>query len=135
MLDASTVAKLTTGSAAGWTLVVIVLGWIVKTWPAWKQRVNEARKIQLDADGKFREDLMERIRDLEHSLELAASRVNQAIEDERRRCEAEMSVMRADFQKQIDGVVRQFLTFQVATGNAIPPMKRSPEIDAALDSL
>jgi hypothetical protein len=120
MLDPGIVAKLTSGSSAGWAMVIIALGWIVKTWPVWKQRVNEARKIEVDAEAQIRDDLIGRISTLEADLTA-----------ERRRCDAELRALR----DKLDGVVRQFLAFQMATAQAIPPAMRSPAIDAALDAL
>jgi hypothetical protein len=120
MFDAATVEKLTTGTAAGWTLVLVVCGWIIKTWPAWKAKVNEARKIEVDAAATIREHLIERISALEHDLS-----------SERRRCDEELRALR----DKLDGVVRQFLAFQMAAAQAIPPARRSPAIDDALDQL
>lgn len=43
-------------SDIGWLSIIaqsfLLAGWVVRTWPLWKAKLNEARKIQLDADGE-----------------------------------------------------------------------------------
>jgi hypothetical protein len=94
MLDAETVAKLTSGTAAGWTAVLLMAGWIIRTWPAWKQRVNEARKIELDSDAVLRTDLLARIHALEEGQTKDRREFNEAMAEERRRCDGELEEIR-----------------------------------------
>jgi hypothetical protein len=126
------------GSVAGWvtaatssTLLAVVLGFIIQL----RAGNRASRKIEIDADGSLRGDLLGRIRDLEEQASQSQQRLDSALADEKRRCDAELASMRLDFQKQIDGIMRQFLAFQVAIAQGMPPMKRSPEIDGALESL
>lgn len=126
------------GSLAGWitagsatALLAIVLGFIIQL----RAGNRAARKIEIDADGSLRGDLLSRIKDLEEQASHGQQRLDSALENEKRRCDAELASIRLDFQKQIDGIMRQFLSFQVAIAQGMPPMKRSPEIDDALESL
>lgn len=109
-----------------WTLVGMAFVTIVKAWPAIKARVNEARRIELDADGKFREDLLARLADLERE------RRDERREADRRHeeCETTLRQVRA----QLESVVRQFLAYQMASARAIP-LAPSPEMQQALNSL
>lgn len=68
--------------------------WVVRTWPYWKMRINEARKIQLDADGVLRTDLLKRIRDLEETQSADRREFNAALSDERKRCDHELDEIR-----------------------------------------
>lgn len=115
---------LTVGGVGVWTLVALILATMVKIWPVLKQRANEARQIELEDDAKLRGDLLKRISDLEHSLS-----------HERTRCEEALTSLRREMQAKYDGLMRQFLTAQMAWAQAIPPSRRSPEIDQMLDQL
>lgn len=91
-LDPNNLAQL--GSVPAWGSFFLLVGWVVRTWPHWKERVNEARKIQLDADGVLRTDLLKRIRDLEEAQSVDRREFNAAMSDERRRCDAELDEIR-----------------------------------------
>jgi hypothetical protein len=126
MPDATFFTQVTPGAVGIWTLVAMVGIALIKAWPAIKAKVNEARQIELEADGKLRGDLLKRINDLETQL-----RSERAAGDERHaKCERELR----DVRSKLDGVVRQFLAFQMATARAIP-LVRSPEMSQALDTL
>lgn len=96
----------------------MLVAWMIRTWPHWKAKVNEARKIELDAHGELRGSLFTRIADLERA----------AIE-ERRRCDKELRELR----EKLSGTVRQFIYFQLMTARAIPPSRRTPEIEHMLE--
>lgn len=118
-----------------WLVAMLVAAAVVRAWPAIMQRTNEARKHRMDADAGLRGDLLDRIKDLEQQQAHGQQRLDSALAEERRRCDAEMATMRLDFQKQVDGIMRQFLAFQVAVAQSAPPLARSSDIDSALDSL
>lgn len=113
------------GSLPGWATFFMLLAWVIRTWPHWKAKVNEARKIELDAQGQLRTSLFERIA----TLEKAAVERDAASAIERRLCEEEIRALR----NKLDGVVRQFIYFQLATARAIPPAQRTPEIEHMLE--
>lgn len=50
----ATVQLFTPGAVGVWSLVVIVLVALVRAWPAIKGKVNEARQIELAAQGEIR---------------------------------------------------------------------------------
>lgn len=120
-----------TGSIAGWVSAGGITGLLCLALLAvnqWRKNNREDRQQKIDADETLRADLLTRIRELEANQE-------RALEAERRRCDAEMSVMRSDFQKQFDGLMRQFLTFQMALAGSAPPLTRSEHADAAIEAL
>lgn len=94
--------------------VVILLGSIlcvavvtlVKIWPVLKGKINEARKIELDANAEFRGDLLDRIKVLELGRDGDQQRLSDALSAERRRCDGELADMRRDFEKRIDELMR-----------------------------
>lgn len=106
------------GSLPGWATFFMLMVWVIRTWPHWKAKINEARKIELDAHGELRGSLFSRIASLE-----------QAALEERQRCDRELNIL----QKKLDGVVRQFIHFQLVTARAIPPSNRTPEMDRMLE--
>jgi hypothetical protein len=104
---------LTVGSVPIWALLATVLLALFKIWPAIKRLQNES-------DASLRTDLMRRVTELEKHLL-----------DEQRECDRRIS----DLQSKLDGVLRQFLAYQLAVEQAVPPDRRSPAIDSALESL
>ena len=122
---------LTAGSLASWIsagTLTSLLFLALFGLNMWRKNNREDRQQKINADETLRADLLTRIRELEANQE-------RALEAERRRCDAEMSVMRSDFQKQFDGLMRQFLTFQMALAGSSPPLARSEHTEAALETL
>lgn len=115
----------TWGAVGVWSLLATVLVALIRAWPAIKQRVNEARRDELDANSKLRGDLLGRIA----SLEAAAIQRDAAMLEERRRCDEKLR----DMQEKLDGLLSQFIQFQLSTARAIPPGNRTPEIDNMLE--
>ena len=95
MLDAGKIASLTSLSGAAWTAVLVGTVWIIRTWPVWKQRLNEARKIELDADEGLRASLIDRIHQLEEIQSRDRAEFFRAMAEERKRCAAEIEEIRA----------------------------------------
>jgi hypothetical protein len=126
MPDVSFFNQFTPGAVGIWSFFGVFVVALIKSWPAIKAKVNEAHKIQLDADGDLRGDLLTRIGELETQVRSE----RQAGDDRHAACERELAAVRA----RLDGVVRQFLAFQIATARAIP-LTRSPEMSQALDTL
>lgn len=99
-----------------WSVIVAICGGavvLVKVWPLIKGKINEARKIQLDADAELRGDLLDRIRDLENSRDGEPIRLAAALATEQARCDAELARRDAAFSEyrirtdqRIDGLVR-----------------------------
>jgi hypothetical protein len=127
MPNVSFAPQFTAGALGIWSLVVIVLVALVKAWPAIKAKVNEARKIELDADDKLQAKLFGRIDVLE--AQVRAER--KAGDDRHAECEHELR----DVRLTLEGVVRQFLAYQMAAARAIPLTNMSPEMTEALTSL
>jgi hypothetical protein len=108
------------GNYAGlgiWGLLGALALVLIRTWPALKQ-------MGIDNDKSLRTDLLKRVADLE--TELAA---------ERRACDEKLLALRREMDAKYEGLMRQFLTAQMAWAQAIPPSRRSPEIDRMLGSL
>lgn len=103
-----------------WGLLLVAVTALIKTWPIILQRSIEAKAQVADEDAKLRGDLLKRIGDLEHELA-----------EERRRCADELTRL----QGQLTGVTRQFVAFQLATAQAIPPSSMTPEMVHALAEL
>lgn len=76
-------------------LIVFLAGMVVKFWPLLKGKLNEARKIELDADADFRGDLLQRVKELEESQHKDRLDFYTAMGDERKRCDAELDAIRA----------------------------------------
>src|SRR5688572_25847235 len=86
------------GSPASFATFTLLAIWIIRTWPHWKSKINEARKIQLDADGERLAQAFARIRMLEETQ--SADRrefsvaLSEAISEERKRCDKELDEIR-----------------------------------------
>lgn len=111
MADGWTISEI--GSPASLASFFLLLGWVVRTWPHWKSKVNEARKIQLDADGVLRTDLLKRIRELEETQSSDRRAFNEAMSNERKRCDDELDEIRRrltaaeDENKGLQAMIRQ----------------------------
>jgi hypothetical protein len=126
------------GSVSSWISasgIIGILGLALLFVFQWRKANLDGRRVEIGADAGLRTDLLGRIKDLEIQAGHHQARLDTALADERRRCDAELATMRLDFQKQIDGLMRQFLAFQMAVAGSAPPLARSPEIDEALDQL
>lgn len=133
-----TLESVAVGSIAGWVSaggIVAIFGLCLAFVIRWRTANRDDRKLTIGADESLRTDLLGRIKDLEVQAGHHQTRLDTALVDERRRCDAELATMRLDFQKQIDGLMRQFLAFQMAVAGSAPPLARSPQIDDALDKL
>lgn len=84
------------GSVPAWGSFFVLVGWIVRTWPHWKEKINEARKIQLDADGVLRTDLLTRIRELEEGRSADRREFNEEMSKERKRCDIQLEEIRKE---------------------------------------
>lgn len=81
-----------------WTLIIIGLVQIValvKVWPLIMAKVNEARKIKLDAEADLRGDLLQRIKELEEAQHRDRLEFYTAMGDERKRCDDELDAIRS----------------------------------------
>jgi hypothetical protein len=94
----------TTWSVIGLCVTIVVA--LVRVWPLVMAKVNEARKIGLDADAHLRGDLLDRIKMLEEGRDGDQQRLSQSLADERRRCDGELADMRRDFEKRVDELMR-----------------------------
>lgn len=106
MPDANFAAWITSAAPPAYALLLGCAVLAVRFFPVWKQRWNEARKIEVDADAGFRTTLIERIRLLEERCDGDQERLNLAMAEERRRCDGELEDMRRDFEKRIDELMR-----------------------------
>lgn len=99
MADASLVARFFAEfTPTTWSVIVLgvmALVALVKVWPLIKAKVNEARKIELDADADFRGDLLQRVKELEEAQHKDRLDFITALGDERKRCDEELDVIRA----------------------------------------
>lgn len=110
----------TPGAVGIWVAVIGLAAW-------WIRGIPDRRRARTEADGSLRKDLLARISTLE----------GQRATD-RRECLEEQAVLHGrirDLQAALDGVMRQFVLFQMTVAQAIPPSSRSPEIDAMIESL
>lgn len=82
------------GAVSGLGSVTILAIWVIRTWPYWKMRINEAQKIKADADGSLRADLFARIRELEVTQSNDRKEFNLAMSNERKRCDEELDEIR-----------------------------------------
>lgn len=78
--------SLSLGTVSGWTLVALVLLALIKGWPALK-------KMQLEADGSLRADLLARVAQLETRIESLEKLLTQR--------EAEHAVELADVRHEL----------------------------------
>lgn len=90
--DATTLSEI--GSPTSFATLFILAAWIIRTWPHWKAKVNEARKIQLDADGERLAQAFARIRILEEVQTADRREFNEAMSAERHRCDEELDEIR-----------------------------------------
>lgn len=107
-------------------LIAMVAVAIVKVWPLIKAKINEARKIELDAEADLRGDLLDRIDKLETSRDGEQGRIEAAIAAERRRCDAELAQRDAriaetklEFNQRIDQLMRVIAQNSQSTGYLI----------------
>lgn len=89
-------------------LLAAILRQLIKNAP-------EMKKLENEGDASLRHDLLARISTLEMQM----------LEKDKA-CEEKLTAM----QKQIDGLVRQLVQYQVSSGRA---MHMTPEADAAID--
>lgn len=68
---------------------------LVKVWPLIKGKINEARKIELDAEADLRGDLLTRIKDLEEAQHRDRLEFYDAMGAERKRCDDELDAIRS----------------------------------------
>jgi hypothetical protein len=106
MGDASLAAQLLSPATPLWIMVIGLVGWAVKTWPVWKGKINEARKIELDADGVLRRDLLTRISELERTRTTDREYFDNQLAGERRRCDEELEKMREE-NRGLVAMIRQ----------------------------
>lgn len=95
------------------SLVALVVVW-------WIRGIPDRMKVTSDYNGALRADLLKRIGDLEQLLSV-----------ERNACEERCKKL----QENVDGLQRQFIAYQLAVAQAIPPNARSAEINAMVKSL
>jgi hypothetical protein len=118
-----------------WAIVLMALVTMIRTWPLIQMRTTEARKQRSDADADLRGDLLERIAKLETELLNEQHHREQALIAEQARCEERLREVKREMDTRYDGLMRQFIAAQMAWAQAIPPNRRSPEIDRMLESL
>lgn len=117
MADAGIVARFFSEfTPTTWSVIVLIAMAVVaavKVWPLIKGKINEARKIELDAEADLRGDLLGRIDKLETSRDGEQGRIEAAIASERRRCDAELaqrdaalSETKLEFNRRIDQLMR-----------------------------
>jgi len=101
------------GSPSSIASFFILAAWAIRTWPYWKMRINEARKIQLDADGERLAQAFARIRDLEEAQSADRREFSKAMSDERKRCDLELDDIRKrlsaaeDENRGLQAMIRQ----------------------------
>jgi hypothetical protein len=95
-------------------------------------------KLRNEADVSLRGDLLKRIGTLEiQQIEDRKLHAEQR-ESDRRDCQKETDSLRQRIREQdklIDGLQRQLIMFQVATGRALPMGTISPEIEKMISTL
>lgn len=97
-----------------------VLVWWIRGMPARELANIERVKAHALNDASLRNDLLRRIGELERQ-----------IIDDRMKCDTQIR----DMQQRFDGVIRQFITYQLRVAQAIPPEDRSINIEHMLESL
>lgn len=96
-----------------WSIIVLIVissVALVRVWPLIMAKVNEARKIKLDADADLRGDLFQRIKELEEAQHRDRLEFYTAMGDERKRCDQELDTIRSRLTKAEDhnaGLQRQ----------------------------
>jgi hypothetical protein len=113
----------------------IIIGGLITAWFKFKPLMARLRN---EADGSLRGDLLKRISALE--LQQVEDRKAHALEREkdRRDCQQETEKLNQRIREQdklIDGLQRSLIMFQLASGRALPPEMRSPEIDRMMEAL
>lgn len=101
--------------------IVGLFGILVRQWVPYK-------KLQVEEDASLRTDLLKRISDLEAAQIDIQRRHEEEMRDERRRCDEEMSKVRA----QLDGLQRMIVQWQITSGRAIE-LGHSPEAAKSID--
>ena len=94
--------EVTWGAVGVWGLLATVLTTLVLTWPVIKQKINEARKAELDADGNLRSTLIERIHQLEEIQSSDRADFFKAMAEERKRCDDELEEIRVRLRQAED---------------------------------
>jgi hypothetical protein len=82
------------GSPVSFGTFFLMAIWVIRTWPHWKAKVNEARKIQLDADSDRLSQAFTRIRVLEEAQSADRRDFNEEMSKERKRCDDELDEIR-----------------------------------------
>lgn len=114
---------LSTFTPASVALIISFFGivvWWIRGMPARELAAIERIKAQAINDASLRTDLMARVSELE-----------QQILDDRKFCDAKIR----DMQQRFDGVIRQFITYQLTVAQAIPPEQRGQHTAAMLETL
>lgn len=89
------------GSPSSIASFFLLAAWLIRTWPHWKAKVNEARKIQLDADGERLAQAFARIRTLEEAQSADRREFNDELSKERKRCDAELDAIREEMRERL----------------------------------
>ncbi|WP_334656721.1 hypothetical protein [Sphingomonas panaciterrae] len=108
-----TVANLTPTFWSVVVLTMVAIGALIKVWPSLDRQKR-------DGDASLREDLLERIKELEAD-----------IRDERRRCDEEMAKLRT----HVEALQRIIVQLQISTGQMLKFPVETPAADAALERL
>lgn len=152
---ASELAKHSGGAAAGtgWTptdylLLVIIIGAFSSIITGFIKVKPALDKISSERDASLRQDLMQRIGTLEESMAKASlrhseviakikdehsqeiTRIREQMLNQQKVCEEE----NRDLRKQIDGLHRQIVQWQLVSGHAVP-LNISPEARRAIDKI
>lgn len=104
-----------------------VIVWWIRGMPARELAKIEGLKARGVSDASLRTDLMRRIGELERQLT-----------ETHTKCHEEQEALRGELrtmQQRFDGVVRQFITYQLHVAQAIPPEQKSEHINKMLESL
>lgn len=89
------------GSPASFATFTLLAIWVIRTWPHWKAKVNDARKIQLDADGERLAQAFARIRVLEEIQSADRREFHEAMSNERKRCDRELEEIRHEMRERL----------------------------------
>ena len=102
-------------TASGWVLCLLVVGGLFQQWRMWTSQRPKMRELENAEDASLRADLMRMLAEArtDHSNQIADIRREQ--QDERKTCDEKLRAMQA----QIDGLIRQLVAAQVASGQAI----------------
>lgn len=102
-------------TASGWVLCFLMLIGLARLWVSTRPKMQEAENAR---DASLRTDLLARITKLETDLL-----------DERKRCDLELEAMR----KQIEGLQRMIVQFQVSSGRVLPLTGDTPAANASIE--